>query len=158
VLQTLVIGFAIAISLGLLALTFWVAHAAQANLERRARDAAAGGRPLSLDEQISVARRVRDELAVPALRASDPNFDRKDRDEVSGGHLGWDRVVQRRQKVATAGVVLSIVGGLALGSVAANAFDIHGVERILLVGAATFLVTWCLAATVILIRHRRAGD
>jgi hypothetical protein len=79
VLQTLVVGFAIAVAIGMLALAFLAAWGWQRNLERRAKAAATDGRRLSLDEQQGVAWNVRKELATPALKASEPTPDHEDR-------------------------------------------------------------------------------
>jgi hypothetical protein len=58
-LQTVVISFAVLVSLAILGLMFYVAHQRDQNLRRRVRSAEAGGRPLDLYEQAAVdARRL----------------------------------------------------------------------------------------------------
>jgi hypothetical protein len=56
-LETVVIGFAAAVGVGLLVLMFYALHQQDLNLQRRVDAAASGGRPLSRDESADAVTR-----------------------------------------------------------------------------------------------------
>lgn len=132
-LETGVIAFAIAAAIAILGVTFWAARLSDRHFQKRDRDAAAGGRPLSRTERIIVVQQVHNPLSADAAELQVPT-------------------------VKAAGlVVATVICGFILGGLVADALGAEGIEVVLIVGGTSYVLSWCWMGPLML-RRRRQRD